>query len=158
LIVDIKEYKAAIAKQPQQNTLTNTASVIGKILLQHQNAAKNEKARWLSLVSQFKPRTLKEWGFKFSRDQLTRARKITFDTVTVAGRRSISVETIQKVTEYIRKNSSLAANREIQVGRNPVTGEPIKKPVRYVKCCISCLYHFEFTTVTLVKIQKFHQR
>jgi len=168
-------------------------TLVDQIKLHHAFASKNDKAKWLSLLStNLKPSTLKNLGFNFSKSQLKRSRTIQKSMHSImndkmqdsekslqndnlettdktlksvesgnvsivhtkmqnhkrsayqrerlqkllcpeVGRCSLPTKVVDLITEFANENSIPAANRTIK-GNGQII------PVRYVKCCIKCLF------------------
>jgi len=123
----------------------SSSKIIKKIQKFHQAAKKNEKAKWLSLLSSdYLPQELKNMGFKFSKSQLRRSKTMDFDHFREKKRHGIADSTKEKVALYFKNETTPAANRTIKYKRK---GEIIVKPVRYISCCIRCSYPLNYIKI-----------
>ena len=124
-------------------TLTTCSSIlqiIKKIQKYHSAAKKNDKARWLSLLSSnIEPKQLRDWGFNFSKYQLKKSRRIDFNSESLVGRQRISEIVKTQILQFIKSKTNPAAKRVVTL---KINSEKVIKPVRYVSCCIKCLYLF----------------
>jgi len=119
----------------------SSSKIITKIKKFHKAARKNEKAKWLSLLSSnYLPQELKNMGFTFSKSQLRRSKTMDFDHFREIKRHGIADSIKEKVAQFLKVETTPAANRTIKYKKK---GEIITKPVRYISCCIRCSYPFK---------------
>lgn len=145
--LEISSYMQQFQSNPKFHetikTLNETFSfckLVKKIQKLHKHASKNDKARWLSLVSkEHTPKQLRAWGFTFSKSQLKRSRQIDFNVESFPGRRETSQKIKDTIIEWVKKQATPAANKTIKKKQD---GNTIIQPVYHVHCCIKNLYPF----------------
>jgi hypothetical protein len=126
--------------------------LVQTIQKEHSAAKRNDKARWLSLVKGFTPLQLKKWGFKFSKDQLKRSRRIEFSEISKVGRPRTLQTVKDSIVSWIKTQTTPAANKTVKL---TVNGHKITKPVQHIHCCIKSLYLFDFISINYKIYGKF---